>query len=98
MTSAPISFAQVALPLAERGWRPFPGLQASKIPAMCGWPGLNQLEWDDDDLVAAITDYQPADDYCCCLAVQAEIVAIDLDIVDHEQAAAAGKLADDSLG
>ena len=30
--------------------------------------------------------------------MQAEIVAIDLDIVDHEQAAAAGKLADDILG
>jgi hypothetical protein len=98
MTGAPIAFAAVAQQLAERGWRPFPGLQASKIPAMRGWPGLNQFEWDDDDLVATIADYQPADDYCCCLAVQAEIVAIDLDIVDQEQAAAAGKLADDSLG
>jgi hypothetical protein len=98
MTGAPIAFAAVAQQLAEQGWRPFPGLQASKVPAMRGWPGLNQFEWDDDDLVAAISDYQPAEDYCCCLAVQAEIVAIDLDIVDHEQAAAAGKLADDILG
>ena len=36
------------------------------------------------DLVAAIGDYQPDDYFCCCLAVQPEIVAIDLDIVDHE--------------
>src|SRR5262249_62195897 len=59
MTGTPISFAHVALPLAERGWRPFPGLQASKIPAMRGWPGLNEFEWDNDDLVATIGDYQP---------------------------------------
>src|SRR5262245_1918674 len=98
MTGTPISFAEVAVPLAERGWRPLPGQQASKIPAMRDWPGLNQLEWDNDDLVAAIGDYQPPENYCCCLAVQPEIVAIDLDIVDQEQAAAAGKLADDILG
>jgi hypothetical protein len=98
MMGAPIAFAAVAQQLAEHGWRPFPGLQASKKPAMRGWPGLNQFEWHDDDLVATIADYQPADDYCCCLAVHVEIVAIDLDIVDHEQAAAAGKLADDILG
>src|SRR5262249_30128663 len=98
MIGTPISFAYVALALTESGWRPFPGLQASKIPAMRGWSGLNQFEWDNDDLFATIGDYQPADDYCCCLAVQPEIVAIDLDIVDHEQAAAAGKLADDVLG
>ena len=98
MTGAPITFAAVAQPLAQQGWRPFPGYQASKTPAMRGWPGLNGAEWDDADLVAAIGDYQPDDLFCCCLAAQPEIVAIDLDIVDHENAAFADRLADNILG
>ena len=98
MTGAPITFVAVAQQLAEQGWRPFPGWQASKTPAMRGWPGLNHSEWDGADLAAAVADYQPAEDFCCCLAVQSEIVAIDIDIVDQEHAAAADRLANDILG
>jgi hypothetical protein len=98
MTGAPITFGAVAEQLAERGWRPFPGFQASKTPAMRGWPGLNRAEWDDADLTATIGDYQPPNDFCCCLAVQPEIVAIDLDLLDREHAAAADRLANEILG
>jgi hypothetical protein len=35
-----ITFAAVAQQLAERGWRPFAGSQATKVPAMPGWSGL----------------------------------------------------------
>jgi hypothetical protein len=98
MGSAPVAFGTVAQPLAERGWRPFPGLQTSKIPAMRGWSGLNHAEWVEADLIATIGDYQPAGNFCCCLAVQPEIVALDLDIVDQEHAAFADRLADDVLG
>ena len=66
MTCAPISFAAVAMRLAERGYRPFPGLQETKRPAMRGWNGLNGAQWDLADLAAAIAEYQPSDDYCCC--------------------------------
>jgi Bifunctional DNA primase/polymerase, N-terminal len=97
-SAAPVAFAAVAQQLAERGWRPFPGWQASKTPAMRGWPGLNRSEWDPDDLEAAIGDYQPADDFCCCLAVPSENAVIDLDIVDQEHAAAADRLANKILG
>jgi Bifunctional DNA primase/polymerase, N-terminal len=93
-----MTFAAVARPVAEHGWRPFPGIQTSKVPAMAGWPGLNDAEWDAASLAATVAEYQPADAYCCCLAVQAEIVAIDLDIVDQEHAAFAAKLAADILG
>ena len=95
---APVAFATVAQQLAERGWRPFPGLQSSKLPAMRGWSGLNRAEWDEADLKASISDYQPGAHFCCCLAIPPEIVAIDLDIIDQKHAAAADKLADDILG
>src|SRR6478609_6029370 len=98
MRGPPFTFAAVAQPLAKQGWRPFPGYQASKTPAMRGWPGLNGAEWDDADLVAAIGDYRPDDLFCCCLAAQPEIVAIDLDLVDLENAAFADGLADNILG
>jgi hypothetical protein len=93
-----INFAAVAQSVAAHGWRPFPGKQITKVPAMPGWPGLNAAEWDSADLAAAVAEYQPVDDYCCCLAVQAEIVAIDADILDPEHADYASKLADDILG
>ena len=98
MTGPPFTFAAVARPLAQQGWRPFPGRQGCKTPAMRGWHGLNGAEWDDAALVAAIGDYQPDDLFCCCLAAQPEIVAIDLDIVGHENAAFADKLANNILG
>jgi hypothetical protein len=94
----PIEFAAVAAQLAARGWRPFPGYQETKVPAMRGWPGLNQAEWDRADLAATVEEYQPPDAFCCCLAVQPEIVAIDLDITNPEHAAAAAALADEFLG
>lgn len=53
MMDTPVAFAAVAQPLAKQGWRPFPGHQASKTPAMRGWSGLNGAEWDDADLAHA---------------------------------------------
>jgi hypothetical protein len=98
VTWAPISFAAVAMRLAERGYRPFPGVQQTKRPAMQGWNGLNAAPWDLADLAAAIAEYQPSDDYCCCLALQPDLVAIDLDIVEPSQADYANRLADAVLG
>jgi hypothetical protein len=99
VTIAPcITFASVARQVAERGWRPFPGLQISKVPAMQEWSALCSLEWDNDDLAAAVEEYQPVYDYCCCLAVQPEIVALDADILNPEHAAYANELADNTLG
>jgi hypothetical protein len=94
----PFTFASCAQLVAARGWRPFPGLQTSKMPAMKGWSGLNNAEWDNADLTATIAEYQPADLYCCCFAVQAEIVAIDFDILNPEHAAFANELSNDILG
>jgi hypothetical protein len=94
----PIEFAAVAPQLAARGWRPFPGYQETKVPAMRGWSGLNWAPWEGTDLVAAIDEYQPPEAFCCCVAVQPEIVAIDLDITNPEHATAAAALANEFLG
>jgi hypothetical protein len=98
VTCAPISFAAVAMRLAERGYRPFPGVQETKRPAMPGWNGLNGAQWDLADVAAAIAEYQPSDDFCCCLAIQPELVAIDLDIEEPSQADYANRVADAVLG
>jgi Bifunctional DNA primase/polymerase, N-terminal len=98
VTWAPISFAAVAVRLAERGYRPFPGVQETKRPAMRGWNELNGAPWDLTDLAAAIAEYQPYEDYCCCLAIQGELAAIDLDIEEPSQADYANRLADAVLG
>jgi hypothetical protein len=65
---------------------------------MRGWSGLNKAPWDCADLAAMVEDYQPPEAFCCCLAVQPEIVAIDLDIEDPIRAVAAARLADEILG
>ena len=83
MTGVPfITFAAVAQPVAAHGWRPFPGIADQQGAGHEGMVGPQSSEWDDADLVAAITEYQPSDDYCCCFAVQPEIVVIDADILD----------------
>jgi hypothetical protein len=94
----PTTFAEVALPVAARGYRPFPGHQHSKKPAMKGWPGLNRAPWDSQDLAAATSDYRPEENFCCCLAIPPEVVAYDLDILDPDHAAAATAIADGILG
>lgn len=68
------------------------------MPAMKGWPGLNKKPWDDDNLIATITDYQPDSAYACGMAIQAELVAIDIDILDPAHAALADELANKHLG
>ena len=83
MTSAtPTTFAEVALQLHANGYRPFPCVQETKVPAMRGWPGLNLMPWDEADLTATITDYQPDSAYACGMAIQSGLVAIDIDILD----------------
>lgn len=98
MTHDPITFADTAPDLHEQGYRPFAGRQESKIPAMKGWNGLNEMSWDDAGLEACIADYQPASDYCCCIAVQKELVVADIDITDPVHATYAINLAERVLG
>ena len=63
------------------------------------WMGrFNVAEWDDDDLAATVSEYQPPEDYCACLAVQREVVAIDVDILDPAHAGYANEQADEILG
>jgi hypothetical protein len=94
----PITFAEVAPPLAAGGYRPFPGLQETKVPALKNWNRLNSEPWDPVDLAETICKYSPYENYCACLAVQPELAVIDIDIVDPAHAEYADRLADDILG
>jgi hypothetical protein len=98
MKHDPITFADTASHLHAMGYRPFPGHQESKVPAMRGWNGLNKLAWDDADLDVCIDDYQPVECYCCCVAVQPELVVADIDVTDPIHAEFADDLADRLLG
>jgi hypothetical protein len=99
MTSAtPTTFAEVALQLHGSGYRPLPCVQETKVPAMRGWPGLNLMPWDAGDLTATISDYLPDSAYACGMAIQSDLIAIDIDILDLPDAALAAELADKHLG
>ena len=65
---------------------------------MRGWPGLNLMPWDDADLAATISDYRPESSYACGMAIQAGLVAIDIDIRDHTAAVLVNQLANKHLG
>jgi hypothetical protein len=97
-SNTPTTFADVALQLHANGYRPFPGLQETKVPAMKGWTGLNRMPWDATDLAATIADHQPDVSYAACLAIQSDLVVIDIDILDAPHAELADELANKHLG
>ena len=95
----PFTFAAVAQQVAGHGWRPFPGLQTSKVPAMQGWSGLNHaMSGMTPILLPPSPTISRPMITAAVFAVQPEIVALDADIIDPEHAAFADKLADDILG
>ena len=98
ISATPTTFAEVGFQLHAKGYRPFPGTQETKVPAMKGWPGLNTMPWDAADLAAAIADYRPDVNYAACMAIQSELVAIDIDILDPPSATLAAELANKHLG
>jgi hypothetical protein len=97
-SNTPTTFAEVALPLHVNGYRPFPCVQETKVPAMKGWSGLNKKRWDDDNLTATITDFQPDSAYACGMAIPSGMVAVDIDIADPAAAMLADELANKHLG
>jgi hypothetical protein len=86
MANALSRFSQTAEILVARQWRPLPGYVDTKRPSIKGWSVYNSRQWERDELNAMISGRGNEQGEIVCLAIQREIVAIDLDITDPVQA------------
>jgi len=91
-------FATTAVTLVANGWRPLPGHVEEKRPSIKNWQTYNARQWEMDELQAMINGQGQAHGETVCLAVQRELVAVDLDILDEQQAQAAYDFALKFLG
>lgn len=91
-------FATHAATLVKNGWRPIPGYLETKRPSINGWDTYNSRQWEDDELQSMIAGRGQQEGEIICLAVQKEIVAIDLDIEDEHQMELVKTLAQLHLG
>ena len=98
MNIKPSRFALIAWSLVHNGWRPLPGYAKEKRPSNSNWNIYNLRQWERDELNAMIVGRGQTHGETVCLAIQKEIVVIDLDILDEQQAKAAYDFAIRYLG
>ena len=98
MHHKPSLFVQLAPMLAKNGWRPIPGYADTKRPSVTRWNDLNNAPWPPDKFIDVMLGQGQLEGEIVCLAIQREIVAIDLDILDEQQAQAAYDFALKFLG
>ena len=72
-------FAQHATALVRNGWRPLPGYADTKRPSINGWDAYNSRQWEADELQQMIAGRGQQEGQVICLAVQKDVVAVDLD-------------------
>ena len=95
MATIPIEFGKVAPALHTKGWRPIPLDPATKKPAEGGWPRFNTEPWPEHELRLACVHHHRA---ACGLAVQAEVLALDCDVMNPRTAQRVEALAAEHLG
>jgi len=98
MHHKPSRFVQAAPDLVVKKWRPLPGYADTKRPSIKSWQTYNSRQWEDDELREMMAGQGQLEGEIVCLAVQKEIVAIDLDLEDEGMAAHASKCALQYLG
>ena len=98
MHHKPSRFVQAAPDLVVKKWRPLPGYADTKRPSIKSWQTYNSRQWEDDELREMMAGQGQLEGEMVCLAVQREIVAIDLDLEDPAMAAHASKCALQYLG
>ena len=86
MHHKPSLFVQLAPTLVANGWRPLPGYADTKRPSIKNWNHFNLEPWTQDKLREIMAGQGQVEGEIVCLAVQREIVAIDLDLEDPHQA------------
>ena len=84
MHHKPSLFVQLAPTLVANGWRPLPGYADTKRPSITKWNQLNAAPWPQDWFDEVVAGQGQLEGEIVCLAIQREIVAIDLDIEDKE--------------
>ena len=89
MHHKPSLFVQLAPTLVKNGWRPIPGYADTKRPSIKNWNDLNAAQWPPDKFIDVMAGQGQFEGEIVCFAIQRELVAIDLDILDEQQAQAA---------
>ena len=89
MHHKPSLFVRLAPTLVKNGWRPIPGYADTKRPSITRWNDLNNAQWPPDKFEETLAGQGQLEGEIVCLAIQKELVAIDLDILDEQQAQAA---------
>lgn len=84
MTESNSLFNQLAPTLRKNGWRPLPGYQDTKRPSINGWNNYCSRQWEHDELQEIMSGQGKKEGKMVCLAVQREIVAIDVDVEDTD--------------
>ena len=81
---APSLFNQYADALVKNGYRPLPGYQDTKRPSIKNWNRYNERQWNHAELMEVMQGQGQKEGKMVCLAIQKELVAIDLDIEDQD--------------
>ena len=84
----PSLFNLYADALVKNGYRPLPGYQDTKRPSIKNWNLLNDQQWNHAELMDVMQGQGQREGKMVCLAIQKELVAIDIDIDDEAHAAA----------
>jgi hypothetical protein len=90
---ARMNFGMVAVALHDLGWRPLP--VAGKAAVMEGWNELCTVPWDRDDLITAVVEFNTCN---CGIAADAQLVFLDVDVLDQETSNSLARTADLHLG
>lgn len=77
-------FATHAEMLVRNGYRPLPGYQDTKRPSINKWDQYCNRQWQPQELADMIAGRGQQEGKLVCLAIQKELVAIDLDIDDKD--------------
>ena len=80
----PSLFSTLAGQLVANGYRPVPGYQDTKRPSINGWNQFCDRQWHPDELTDVMAHRGQQEGKMVCLAIQKELVAIDLDIDDQD--------------
>ncbi len=85
MTEFKSLFSSTAIKLVSNNWRPLPGYEDTKRPSISKWNQYCKRQWKSDELIEMVNGRGLDKGKIVCLAVQNEIIVIDIDVEDEEK-------------